>query len=322
MSELLERLADLVQISQKVPPQIDELQACLQSLDESVKFVEGAADTQLAETQVSLGQTTARLGWISTQIHQREAVLQQSVTAGKESLTQLNLTQRKHHSSLIESMNETESRLKQLQQAEGEFRSQLNALTASYAETVSQGVKQTQAAWLELEQELQEASNGVAGFDKVVKSAVEQQSSAMKRWVEASATTRADLAGDLRELREEGALIESRFRKDMTDALSAFTWQADLLDRRQSQSLEAGVSRPCDEGVRNFTEQAVLFMGQQSAIVEDKLIPIGVDVEKQVKRYQQGLALKPMLATTYYFLQKIGQDSIMTPYLELILQDV
>ena len=82
------------------------------------------------------------------------------------------------------------------------------------------------------------------------------------------------------------------------------------------------MSRPSQAVVSRFTEQAVLYMGQQSARSEGLVLPIGQNLEKQVKRYRQVTAIKPMLLAAYYFLQKVGQDSIMTPHLELLFSDV
>lgn len=322
MSDLLEQLGQLLSTSRETPQQLQSLQSDLLQLETSGQTLRESARRNHSENLALLHEVQAQLSIGATQLLQLRQTAVQAQASASQALRDLQQSGQAQEETVLSELQQARERVLQLSQTGHQF--SLEIVTLSTAHTAATGVacRSLQSRWSELEQSLQQVEVRMQGLARMEQQVQSQHRAAMTRWQEEFGTARAGLARGMAELRERSEACQRKFVQAMEELPVELAAQTERLEQLQAESLQEGVSRPAQEGVTALTERAILFMGQQSVNVEDKLLPLGVEVEKQVKRSQQGTPLKPMLVTTYYFLQKIGQDSILAPHLELLFSDV
>ncbi|MFN8611505.1 MAG: hypothetical protein U0931_28420 [Vulcanimicrobiota bacterium] len=321
MSELLEKLNQLVQLSQAAPTQIDSLKSALQQLEYSTLSLAEVAQQLQSAAQTGCAGVTDRLQATASLLEQRRQSLGQAQQTSLRSLQSLIQTNQQQEQILSEELTHTRGALSSLLACGNGAMAEFQALSTAQLAAVAANLQSLQAGWQELEHNFSAVQSSLKSFSQVQRQVQAQQKSAMTAWSEQFSTTRGNLGKEALKLGDQSRELNSQFSRAMEELLNDFTQRAQQIERSQAEALETLVTRPCDSGVKAFCQEAVLYMGQQSALAEDKLLPLGSEFEKQVKRSQQGTPLKAMLVTTYYFLQKLGQDSLLSPYLELLFRN-
>ncbi len=321
MSELTDSLNELVQLSQAAPAQIDALQAALQQLQACTSSLSQTTEQLQAATQAGCAGVANKLQATASLLEQRRQSIEQAQETARLDLQSLLQTGQQREESLTQELAQTGAALSSLLASGNGAVIEFNAATTAQMAAVANNIQALQAGWQELDHSLTAVQSSLKSFAQVQFQVQAQQRSAMNVWNEQFSSTRANLGRAVLELEDQARDLKTGFARGMEELLSDFTQKAEQIERAQAEALDSSVSRPCDNGVGAFSQEAVLYLGQQNAQVEDKLLPLGVEFEKQVKRSQQGTPLKPMLVTTYYFLQKLGQDSLLAPYLELLFQN-
>jgi hypothetical protein len=321
VSELTDSLNELVQLSQAAPAQIDALQAALQQLQACTSSLSQTTEQLQAATQAGCAGVANKLQATASLLEQRRQSIEQAQETARLDLQSLLQTGQQREESLTQELAQTGAALSSLLASGNGAVIEFNAATTAQMAAVANNIQALQAGWQELDHSLTAVQSSLKSFAQVQFQVQAQQRSAMNVWNEQFSSTRANLGRAVLELEDQARDLKTGFARGMEELLSDFTQKAEQIERAQAEALDSSVSRPCDNGVGAFSQEAVLYLGQQNAQVEDKLLPLGVEFEKQVKRSQQGTPLKPMLVTTYYFLQKLGQDSLLAPYLELLFQN-
>lgn len=321
MSQLLDSLNALAQLSQAAPAQLSGLQSALQQLEASTLSLSQTTQQLQAATQAGCAGLTNKLQATGALLEQRRQSIAQAQQAARQDLESLIQTAQGQEESLTQELSRAGAALSSLLASGNGAVVEFNALTTAQLAAVSGSIQALQGGWQELEHSFTAVQSSLKSFAQVQFQFQAQQTSAMSAWNEQFSNTRANLGKEVLQLRDQSQDLKTQFSRSMDELLSDFTLKAEQIERAQAEAIDAGVTRPCDSGVGAFSQEAVLYLGQQNAQIEDKLLPLGVEFEKQVKRSQQGTPLKPMLVTTYYFLQRLGQDSLLAPYLELLFQN-
>ncbi len=322
MSDLLDQLEKLLDTSREAPLHLQALQSALQQLESSGHMLEDSARRNHSENQALLSVLRGRLKSAASQLDQRRQSVQQAQAAAIQALHELRQAGQSQEETVLSELHHARERVLELTQSGHQFGLEITTLSTAHGSAIGSSCQRLQNRWSELEKSLQQVEVRLHSFANLQQQVQAQHQSSMASWNEQFAASRNGLAKGMSELQERAEASQRQLVQAMEELPLRLDEQADRLQEQHVESLDEGVSRPCQVGAADLSERAILFMGKQSVNVEDRLLPLGVEVEKQVKRSQQGTPLKPMLVTTYYFLQKIGQDSILAPHLELLFRDV
>lgn len=322
MSDLVEHLNLLLDTSREAPLQLQALQSALQQLEGSGQALEDTARRNQSENLALFGELQGRLATAAMQLDQRCISANRARVTASQAMHGLQQAGQTQVLTVLSELHQARQRVLGLTQSGHQFSLEITTLSTAYVAATSGACQSLQNHWSDLDSSLQQAEVALRSFAQVEQRVQAQHQTSMVRWNEQFAEARNGLDRGMVELRDRAEACERKFVQVMEELPLHLAEQANRLELQHTEALEEGVTRPCQEAAAKLTERAILYMGQQSVQVEDKLVPLGVELEKQVKRSQQGTPLKPMLVTTYYFLQRIGQDSILAPHLELLFSDV
>ncbi|MBX3166675.1 MAG: hypothetical protein KF760_04655 [Candidatus Eremiobacteraeota bacterium] len=322
MSDLLEQLNQLLDAGRETPLRLRTLQSDLLHLETSGQALQESVRRNHSENLALLTEVLGKVSAETTRLEELRHSVSRAQAAASQALRELQQAGQTQAEMILSELQQARERVLQLSQSGHQFSLEIVTLSTAHTAAVGSACQSLQNRWSELEKSLDQVEVRLQSLAQLEQQVQTRHQAGMARWQEEFGLARTGLARGMAELRERGEACEHTFVKAMEEMPISLAEQASRLEQQQADSLDEGISRPCQEGAAALTERAILFMGQQSVNVEDKLLPLGVEVEKQVKRSQQGTPLKPMLVTTYYFLQKIGQDSILAPHLELLFSDV